>query len=64
MVKKLAEGKASNVTRVNKGFRIESGRAAKWDLLVATMKGKGEDKKTGPELSDEALDLLFAKYKV
>ncbi len=56
--KKTAKPK---VQRVNKGFQIEKGRAAKWDLLVAQMKS-AEDKKTGPELMDEALDYLFAKY--
>ena len=47
--------------RINKGFQVEKGRAAKWDLLVAQMKS-AENKRTGPELIDEALDYLFDKY--
>ncbi len=49
------------VIRLTKGFQVEKSRAHKWDLLVAQMKG-AEDKKTGPELIDEALDYLFDKY--
>lgn len=49
------------IQRINKGFQVEKGRAAKWDLLVAQMKSD-ENKKTGPELMDEALDYLFSKY--
>lgn len=49
------------VQRINKGFQVEKGRAAKWDLLVAQMKSAA-DKKNGPELIDEALDYLFEKY--
>ena len=49
------------VERVNKGFQVERERARQWDLFVAKMKG-AEDKKTGPELIDEALDYIFDKY--
>ena len=61
--KQFKESVKPKVSRVNKGFQVEKERAGKWDLLVAQMKGKGaEDKKTGPELMDEALDYLFDKY--
>lgn len=49
------------VQRITKGFQVEVERAQKWDLLVGMMKG-ASDKKTGPELIDEALDYLFDKY--
>jgi hypothetical protein len=58
---KLKKSVKPKIQRVNKGFQVEKNRAAKWDLLVAQMKG-AEDKKTGPELMDEALDYLFTKY--
>jgi len=49
------------VNRVSKGVYMEESRARKFDLLVAIMKNE-DDKKKGPELLDEALDLLFEKY--
>lgn len=49
------------VSRVSKGVYMEESRARKFDLLVAIMKNE-DDKKKGPELLDEALDLLFQKY--
>ena len=42
---------------------MEINRAVKFDLLVATMKNKrGDEKRTSPQLLDEALDYLFDKY--
>ena len=61
VAKTAAEPK--KVERVNKGFQVEKGRVRKWDLLVAQLKG-AEEKKTGPELIDEALDYLFEKYEL
>lgn len=55
--------KKPKVMRVNKGFQVEIKRARQWDILVAHMKG-AEEKKTGPELIDEALDYLFEKYLI
>ena len=49
------------LNRVSKGVYMEESRARKFDLLVAIMKNEDEKKK-GPELLDEALDLLFNKY--
>lgn len=49
------------VNRVSKGVYMEEARAKKFDLLIAIMKNEDEKKK-GPELLDEALDLLFEKY--
>ena len=49
------------VNRVSKGVYMEESRAKKFDLLVAIMKNE-DDKKKGPELLDEALDLLFERY--
>ena len=51
--------------RITKGFQVEAERAGKWDLLVAQMKNKtGEDKRTSPQLMDEAMDYIFKKYGV
>ena len=50
------------VRRVNKGFQVEEGRAARWDALVAKMKNDASNKRSGPELVDEAMDFLFNKY--
>ncbi len=50
------------VSRISKGVYMEESRARKFDLLVAIMKNEDEKKK-GPDLLDEALDLLFEKYK-
>lgn len=52
------------VRRVNKAFQVEEGRAAKWHLLVAKQKAAGRGHKSGPELIDEALDLLFEVHNV
>ena len=49
------------IKRVSKGVYMEESRAKKFDLLIAIMKNENERKK-GPELLDEALDLLFEKY--
>ena len=46
-----------------KGMRPTKDRIAKFDSLIATEKNKPA-KKHGPELIDEALDLLFKKYSV
>lgn len=48
--------------RVQKGFQVEQGRAVKWDMLVAKMKNDPVNKRSGPQLLDEAMDHLFAKY--
>lgn len=53
--------KKQKVKRITKGFQVEIGRAHKWDILVAQMKG-ADKKKTSPELLDEALDFIFNKY--
>jgi len=55
------KGNKPKIKRVTKGFQVEVGRARKWDILVAHMKG-AEDKKTSSELLDEALDYIFDKY--
>ena len=65
-VRKKAEPpkkEVKQVQRVNKGFQVEMGRAQKWDRLVASMKSSLTNKKTGPELIDEAIDYLCSKYK-
>ena len=49
-------------TRKTKAFQVDQERSAKWDRLVATMKNDPANKKTGPDLIDEALDHLFKKY--
>lgn len=53
----------TKVTRRNKAFQVEAGREAKWHMLVAQQKAAGRGGNAGPELIDEALDLLFAKYE-
>ncbi|MEO1529414.1 MAG: hypothetical protein AAFX06_28670 [Planctomycetota bacterium] len=55
-------GPRTRVKRVNKAFQVEEGRAAKWHLLVAQHKSNGRGHQSGPELIDEALDLLFEKH--
>lgn len=50
--------------RINKAFQVEEGRSAKWHLLVAKQKGAGRGHRSGPELIDEALDLLFEKHGI
>lgn len=58
-------GQSSNkpkVKRVNKGFQVEEGRARAWDILVAKMKSDPANRKTGPELIDEAMDYVLKKY--
>ena len=54
---------ADFIDRGYKGMRPTKDRIAKFDSLIATQKNKPEKKK-GPELIDEALDLLFKKYGV
>ena len=51
------------VTRVTKGFQVEESRVRKWDQLVAALKNSQANKKTGPELIDEAIDHLCKKYE-
>ncbi|MEO1527971.1 MAG: hypothetical protein AAFX06_21265 [Planctomycetota bacterium] len=57
-------GPKIEVKRINKAFQVEEGRAAKWHLLVAKQKAAGRGHKSGPELIDEALDLLFEKHEI
>lgn len=53
----------ATVLRVNKGFQVEASRAEKWDALVAHMKHRpGGEKRTGPQLIDEAIDYLYERY--
>ena len=47
--------------RIQKGFHPTKDRAEKFDILVATQ--KHASRKKGPDLIDEALDLLFEKYE-
>ena len=58
---KTAKPPKPKINRVSKGVYMEESRARKFDLLIAIMKNE-DDKKKGPELLDEALDLLFQKY--
>lgn len=46
--------------RTLKGFRIREDYQQRYDVLVATV--KHTEGKKGPELIEEALDLLFRKY--
>ncbi|WP_153558139.1 hypothetical protein [Roseimaritima sediminicola] len=57
-------GPKAVIKRINKAFQVEEGRAAKWHLLVAKQKAAGRGHKSGPELIDEALDMLFEKHGV
>lgn len=59
-----AGGTKPTIKRINKAFQVEEGRAAKWHLLVAKQKAAGRGHKSGPELIDEALDMLFEKHKI
>jgi len=52
---------APKVERTLKGFRVDKTLIAKFDVLVAEQKTKSG--KNGPALIDEALELLFKKYK-
>ncbi|WP_430451094.1 hypothetical protein [Rhodopirellula europaea] len=61
--KDASGGPVKLLKRINKAFQVEEGRVAKWHLLVAMEKGKGRGHKSGPELIDEALDLLFEQYQ-
>jgi hypothetical protein len=56
------EKQKPKIKRVNKGFQVEEGRARAWDILVAKLKSDPANKKTGPELIDEAIDYLLDKY--
>ncbi len=49
------------IDRIQKGFHPTKDRAASFDMLVAEQKHSSGKK--GPDLIDEALDLLFEKYK-
>jgi len=51
------------VERVYKNMRIDKERVKKFDMLVAKMKND-TNKKTAPDLIEEALDHLFEKYKL
>ena len=51
---------AATPPRTLKGFRIREDYQQRYDVLVATM--KHTEGKKGPELIEEALDLLFRKY--
>ena len=53
---------AVQVQRVTKGFQVEVSRVRKWDQLVAALKNSPTNKRTGPELIDEAIDYLCKKY--
>ena len=53
---------AVQVQRVTKGFQVEVSRVRKWDQLVAALKNSPSNKRTGPELIDEAIDYLCKKY--
>ncbi|MEO0569303.1 MAG: hypothetical protein AAF066_16340 [Pseudomonadota bacterium] len=54
--------KVKPIKRSTKGFQVDDERAAKWDQLVAQMKNDKANKRTGPQLHDEALDYIFEKY--
>lgn len=47
--------------RVSKLFRLQQEHVDKFELLKARL--KVEQKKTGPQLIEEAIDLLIRKYK-
>ena len=57
---KTANDKMPFLDRIQKGFHPTKDRAGKFDVLVA--KQKHVSGKKGPDLIDEALDLLFEKY--
>ncbi|MEM9369022.1 MAG: hypothetical protein AAGD07_23795 [Planctomycetota bacterium] len=64
-VNQSAEGGTKlTVKRINKAFQVEESRVAKWHLLVARQKTAGRGHKSGPELIDEALDLLFEMHGI
>lgn len=48
------------VERIQKGFHPTKDKAGRFDVLVARQKHASGKK--GPDLIDEALDLLFQKY--
>jgi len=58
--KKIAPS-TPKIERTLKGFRVDKNLIAKFDVLVAEQKTKSG--KNGPTLIDEALELLFTKYK-
>lgn len=47
---------------VLRSFKIEESKLLAWDILVAKMKNAPE-KKNGTILINEAIELLFEKYK-
>lgn len=55
--------KSAFVERSVKGLRIRKDLQAAFDTLVLQEKLRGEGK-TGPELADEAIELLCKKYKL
>jgi len=57
-----ATAKAATVKRINKGFQVEESRVRNWDRLVATLKHSPTNKRTAPQLIDEAIDHLCKKY--
>lgn len=48
------------VNRIPKGFQLDEDKALAWDMALPVLKRKLG--KTGPELADEMVDLLLAKY--
>ena len=56
----VANPAASKPSRSLKGFRIREDYQRKFDELVAREKYNG---KNGPALAEEALEMLFNKYK-
>ena len=58
--RKAKKPKAPRPLRVLRGWRPSRDRAAAFDMLVAEQKNTSG--KNGPELIDEALDLLFTRY--
>ena len=60
--KPTKKAKAAPVNRITKGFLVEESRVKKWDQLVAALKHSPANKRTGPQLIDEAIDDLCKKY--
>lgn len=52
---------ARDIERVQMGIRIRTTNLAKWHRLVGAMKANA-NKRSGPDLMDEALEMLFEKY--
>ena len=58
--KKIKATNDERPARTLKGFRIREDYQARFDVLVATI--KHSEGKKGPDLMEEALELLFRKY--